>query len=80
MASTENLSVEQLEKALKHRRAEERMGELVRTLDSFKSEVSGAVGLEDTYKVCSRFVARVNNARAVLGTSVGKQVRKPKKA
>lgn len=74
-----NLTVEQLERALKIKRAEERMTELKNTLGTFKQEVNGANGLEEVFKVCSRFVARVSNARGVLGTSTAKKGRKPKK-
>lgn len=78
MASVENLSVEQLESALKQRRAVERMAELETHLGDFKNEISSGNTVEEVYKVCSRFVAKVNNARSVLGTSKQAKGRKRK--
>jgi len=78
---TENLTVEQLESALRVRRATERLAELEKNLGEFKKEVNSAVGLTGVFQVCSRFVARVNNAHAGLKPKQApKSVPKSKKA
>jgi len=69
MTDIEKASLDELEARAKVKRAEKRLEDLATDFTKVVEELSNSSDVNDAVKIMARFVARVNNSKAVIRKS-----------